>query len=451
MTASPPKVNGAARPPAMQVLGDWQPIQATPTPLADTPTEPQQAEPQVDSDLVAQAKAEAIRAQAWAESEERRIKAEAEAKAIEIKAVEDARKAKLANDKAEQRAREEQAAREARIAKLNRERQEQERAAREAEGKAVAQEQVEAAKAAEVAAAEEQWRQYALRFYAVCSIVALPVQIAAFYNPDALWLMAAPIMLEGGAWVVLKGARAAASDHRPHWHYRLIAWLLAFIAAGINLWHGLNAFDPATAIGTAFASIAGPGVYDLHEHGRIRTRDGALTRRERRAAERAAKEAARQKAADDERRAADKETADKAAAEAAKQLAETRAAKFPKVWDHALSLAADLGETAVTEAIWKRAKLDVDGALPGESAEVFRMRNAAEMRVEAARQKRPVSTLSKTRSPQVDQQMPRRSRRGHVGGPTVRGVRRPNDTQRYSGGARNQMSVAAKNSSKETK
>src|SRR5690606_40964746 len=75
------------------------------------------------------------------------------------------------------------------------------------------------------------------------------------------------------------------SDLRPHWHYRVIAWCLAFIAAGINLWHGLNAFDPATAIGTAFASIAGPGVYDLHEHGQIRKRDGKLSWRQRRRSE----------------------------------------------------------------------------------------------------------------------------------------------------------------------
>lgn len=357
-------------------------------------------EPRFEYDPVAHAEAEAIRTRAQAEAEAARIKAEGEAEAERIKAAEEARKQKIANDKAEARALEEQAARAARIAKLNREREEQERAAREAEEKAAAQEQTEAAKAAEVAAAEEQWRQYALRFYAVCSIVALPVQIAAFYNPNALWLMAAPLMLEGGAWVVLKGARAAAADHRPHWHYRLIAWVLAFIAAAINLWHGLHAFDPATAIGTAFASIAGPGVYDLHEHGQIRKRDGALTRKQRKAQAKAERAEAASRAAEEKRRAAAKEAAERAAAEVAEKLAQARAKEFPKVWEHALRLAAALGETTVTEAVWKRAHRDVEGTDPSESADVIRMRNAAEARVEAARQKKPVSTLSKSTNAQ---------------------------------------------------
>ncbi|MFJ2697447.1 hypothetical protein ACIO5Z_14635 [Streptomyces rochei] len=392
------------------------------------------------------AEAEAIRTRAAADAEAARIEAEGKAEAEKIKAAEEARKQKIANDKAEDRAREERAARAARIAKLNREREEQERAAREAEEKAAAQEQAEAAKAAEVAAAEEQWRQYALRFYVVCSIVALPVQIAAFYNPNALWLMAAPIMLEGGAWVVLKGARAAAADHRPHWHYRLIAWLLAFIAASINLWHGLHAFDPATAIGTAFASIAGPGVYDLHEHGQIRKRDGKLTRRERKAAEKAAREEARRKAAEEKRRAAEKEAAERAAAEAAEKLAQARAKEFPKVWQHALRLAAALGETTVTEAVWKRAHRDVEGADPSESAEIIRLRNAAEARVEAARQKRPVNRPSSQAASQVPG--PKKPR---VYNPPARRGRRTKGDVKYTPGARRQASITAKQTVSEKK
>ena len=390
-------------------------------------------------DPVALAEAEAIRTRAAAEAEALRVKAEGEAEAERIKAAEDARKQKIANDKAEARALEEQAARAARIAKLNREREEQERAAREADEKAAAQEQAEAAKAAEVAAAEEQWRQYALRFYAVCSIVALPVQIAAFYNPNALWLMAAPLMLEGGAWVVLKGARAAAADRRPHWHYRLIAWVLAFIAAAINLWHGLHAFDPATAIGTAFASIAGPGVYDLHEHGQIRKRDGALTRKQRKAQEKKDRVEAARKAAEEKRRAAEKEAAERAAAEAAEKLAQARAKEFPKVWQHALRLAAALGETTVTEAVWKRAHRDVEGADPSESAEIIRLRNAAEARVEAARQKRPVTRSSQ----QVASQVPGAKKPRVYNPPARRGVRTKGDVK-YAPAARRQAAITAK-------
>ncbi|MFE0470519.1 hypothetical protein ACFW2V_02735 [Streptomyces sp. NPDC058947] len=431
MTASPPKVNGHARPPAPPVLGDWQPIQATPTIEADTPTAAET--PQPDNDLVAQAQAEAIRAKAWADAEEQRLKAEAEADAIRIKAEEEARKQRLANDRAERKAREDEAASEARIAESNRIRDEANRAREQANRQAEEKQAAATAEAAEVAEAEDRWRGYARSFYIVCAIVALPVQIAAFYDPKALWLMAAPLMLEGGAWVVLKGAAAAVASRRPHWHYRLIAWLLAFIAAGINLWHGLAAFDPATAIGTAFASIAGPGVWDLHEHGRIRTRDGKPSWRERRAAEKAAKEAAKQKAAEEKRRASEKAAADKAAAEKAAQLTELRKTHFEKVWQHAEKLAADLGEVD-PNAVWERAKLDVEGAKPGESAEVLRMRNAAQTRVEAARQNKPVNTLSKTTNAQRAIQVKTSSRRSSYK-PTPP-TRKPGDTPPFHPAAR---------------
>lgn len=380
-------------------------------------------------DPIALAKAEAIRTQAEAEATALRIKAEGEAEAERIKAAEEARKQKIANDKAEARAREEQAAREARIAKLNREREEQERAAREAEEQTAAQEEAEAAKAAEVAVAEEQWRKYALRFYAVCSIVALPVQIAAFYNPNALWLMVAPIMLEGGAWVVLKGARAAAVGHRPHWHYRLIAWCLAFIAAGINLWHGLNAFDPATAIGTAFASIAGPGVYDLHEHGRIRARDGKPTWRQRRTARKNKRTEAAALAKREKRQRAEAEAAQAAAAEKAAQLAADREADFLEVWKHARKLAAALGETTVTEAIWRRAHRDIEGTDPGETVAIIRGRNAVERRLLAARSEAPGEKPVKVNSSQVASQVMSSGGKRLYKPPTRRGIRTKGDAK----------------------
>lgn len=387
--------------------------------------------------MVAKAKAEAIRAEAWAKSEEqriaaeadaeeRRIKAEAEAKATIVKAEEEARKQKIANDRAEARFAEEQAARDNRIAKSNKEREETERAAADDAAQAEIDKQAAAESAKIVAKADKKWRGWAISFYALCAAVALPVQISAFWNPNKPWMAGAPVLLEIAALVVAFGTAAAVANQRPHWHFRLITWVLAFIAASVNFGHGITEFDLATAIGTALASIFGPGVWDLHEHGRIRKRDGVLTRRERKAAEKATEAEAKQKATDEARRKAEKEAADKAAVKAAEQLAETRAKEFPNVWKHALRLAADLGETAVTEAIWKRAKLDVDGALPGESAEVLRMRNAAEMRVEAARQKKPVSTLSKTTNAQRAIQTPRSSYR------PVPPVRKSGDTPRYN-------------------
>jgi chemotaxis protein histidine kinase CheA len=447
MTASPP-LNGHKRP-TMPVLGDWRP--ATPEPVEEQSTP--QPEPAVDAEVArakAWAEAEERRVAAEAEKEERLLKAQAEADAIRVKAEEDARRLRLNNDKLERKAREEEEATQARIAESRKRKADANRAREEADRHAAEQQAAAEAEAAEVEEAENRWRGYARSFYIVCAIVALPVQVAAFYNPRALWLMAAPLMLEGGAWVVLKGAAAAVAGHRPHWHYRLIAWLLAFIAAGINLWHGLNAFDPATAIGTAFASVAGPGVWDLHEHGRIRKRDGVLTRRERKAAEKAAKARAKQEAADEARRAAEKEAADEAARVAREELIEERKREFPKVWAEAVKIGAALGKAPDDPAVWPRAYRNIEGTDPGESIESITARRAAERRVESALTGTPVSTLSLGRSPQVDQQMPRRSRRGHVGGPTVRGVRRAGDTTSYSTGARKQAAIAAKKSTRST-
>lgn len=384
-------------------------------------------------DPVALAEAEAIRTRAAAEAEAARIEAEGKAEAEKILAAEKAEqirleneKQRLANERAALRFEREQAEQRAKIEEAEKKREdiarerEKARRAEEAEAKAAQQQE------SEIKQAEDRWRSYALTFYVVCAIVALPVQIAAFWNPNAWWLVAAPLMLEGGAWVVLKGAAAAVASRRPHWHYRLIAWLLAFIAASINLWHGLHAFDPATAIGTAFASIAGPGVWDLHEHGRIRKRDGKLSWRQRRAQRKAAKEEAARKAAEEKQHAAEKAAAEKAAAEAAKQLAEARAQMFPEVWQHALKLAAALGETTVTEAVWKRAHLDIEGTEPGESAEVIRARNAAAKRVESARSGTPVNTLAKTKNAQRAIQTPRTSYK------PVPPRRKPGDTPRYN-------------------
>ena len=393
------------------------------------------ASPEHRYNPVAEAEAEAIRARAAAEADAIKIKAAEEA---ERQRLENEKQA-LANERTALRFRREKAVEEAKIAEAEAKKEETDRAREDARRKAQAEQQAEQQQANEVAAAETKWRRMALGFYVVCAIVALPVQVAAFWNPRAPWLIAAPLMLEGGAWVVLKGAAAAVASHRPHWHYRLIAWMLAAIAAGINLAHGLIAFDVATAVGTAFASIAGPGVWDLHEHGRIRKRDGALTRRERKAQRAAEKAEAARKAADEKRRAAEKEAADKAAAEARKQLAEQREALFPKVWEHAVKLAADLGETD-PNAVWARAKLDVEGAKPGESAEVLRMRNAAEARVEAARQKRPVNGSTQ----QVASQVPRPKKPRVYNPPARRGVRRPGDVK-YTPGASRQASITARN------
>lgn len=437
MTASPP-LNGHPRP-TMPVLGDWRPATPDPAPVEE------QRSPQPEPAAPSAADIEVARAKAWAEAEERRVaaeaekeerlvKAQAEADAIRAEGEETARRLRLANDRTERKDREAAAASEARIAESRRKREEADRARAEADRQAAAQQRAEQAVAKEIEAADEKWRSYAIRFAIVCGIVSLPVQMSFFWNPQAPWMAAAPIMLEGAAWVVHRGARAAAVSKRPVWHYRTIVWLLAFLAAGVNLYHGLHSFDPGTAVATAFASIAGPGVWDLHEHGRIRKRDGALTRRERKAARKAVEAEAKQKAAEEKRHAVEKAAADKAAEEAAATLAAGREQRFPKVWDHALKLAADLGEVSVTEAIWAQAKLDVEGAKPGESAETIRMRNAAQARVEAARERRPVNTLSKTTNAQraIQVKAPRKTSSYKPVPPR----RRRNDTPKFHPAAR---------------
>lgn len=397
-------------------------------------------------DPVALAEADAIRARTDAETEARLTVARAEAKAIEAKAAEEAEKQRLANEQQRMRLEQKQADHDARIAESNRRQAEAERLTAKAEAMEAAEQQAKA----ELGQAEEtaagRWKVAAIGFAIACGLVALPVQVSAFWNPAAPWLAATPVFLEGGAWVVLAGAAAAVAARRPHWHFRLIAWLLAAIAAGINLWHGLNAFDTATACATAFASLAGPGVWDLHEHGRIRKRDGVLSRRERKAQEKAERLAAKERADSATAARAEKDAADKAAAEAAAKLAEDRAQYFPKVWDHAVKLAADLGETTVTGAIWKRAKRDIEGTDPGESVDILRGRNIADRRVAAARSEAPGNTPSKVTSTQRASQMPPAPKRRVYNPPARAGRRTKGDTPKYVSAARTQAAITAKNS-----
>lgn len=357
-------------------------------------------------DLVAQAEADAIRTKAYADAEEQRVKAEAAAEALKVKAAEEARKLKLANDKAEARAAEEQAARDARIAESNRKRAEAEREQVKEQQAEQDQEQAAAAVAEEIAAAEKRWRRYAIQFYAVCAIVALPVQIAAFWDPHAWWLVIAPLMLEGAALVVTKGAAAAVAAQRPHWHYRTVAWAFAFIAAGINLWHGIHAFDPATAIGTAFASLMRPRRVGPPRARSDQPARRSSSRKERKAAERAAKKQAAERAAQEQREAAREEARQKAMEAIDARLAEQREQEFPEEWKYALKLAVAMGETTVTDVVWERTWDDLHAAKPGVTANSISTRNAAAVRMQRVLERAPEKTPSKTTNTQRASQMP---------------------------------------------
>lgn len=402
-------------------------------------------------DPLAEAEAEAIRAKAAAEAEAARIAAEAAAEATRIKAAEEAERQRIANRKAAMRLEREQEEHATNMAKLRRRREEEERQAREArEAQAAEQATVEEEQAKREGSATS-WRRAALGFAVVCAIVALPVQMSAFWSPKAPWLLAAPLVLEGLAWVVLRGAAAAVEDHRPHWHYRLIAWGAAFIAASVNLSHGLSHFDAATAIGTAFASLAGPGVWDLHEHGRIRARDGKLTRRQRKAQKDEEKRVAAEKSAAEKKAAAEKEAAAKAAKEAAEKLAQDRAEKYPKEWERALELAAALGETTVSEPVWRRAWRDLHAADPGETVDVVRTRNTAASRMTRAVGEGAGKEPSKVIRPQVASQVPPAARQRRYSPPAVRGVRRTGDTPKFVNAARKQAAITAKQATKTTR
>lgn len=438
--APPQKVNG--HPHALPVAGDWEAVAATPTTEAPPMYETEPAAPKADP--IAEAEAEAIRARTYAEGEALRIKAQAEADATRAKSAAEAERLRLTNERNAMRLEKERAANNAAIAEEDRKREESERKAAAARTEDEELRQATASQVAEIAEADERWRKYALRFAIVCGVVALPVQMAAFWNPSAPWLLVAPLMLEGGAWVVLRGAAAAVVNRRPLWHYRTIAWLLAFVASAVNLWHGMNAFDPATAIATAFASLAGPGVWDLHEHGRIRKRDGVLSRKERRALRKAEESATKEKAAEEKRRATEKAAAQKAERETAAALTQARERDYPNEWKYAVRLASAMGATTVTEAVWERAWSDLHAAKPGVTVNSVSGRNIAQIRMARALEKSPENTPSKVTNAQRASQMPTVSKPRVYNPPARAGKRRPGDTPKYVSAARTQAAITAR-------
>lgn len=280
-----------------------------------------------------------------------------------------------------------------------------------------------------------QWRSYAKTIAVVCVVVSLPLQMMAFWSPKAPFLLAAPLVLEGLAWVLLKGAEAAIDDHRPSWHYRALAGAVAVFAALVNYVHGSAAFGIGTGLGGAFCSLAGPMVWDLHEHGRIRKRDARTTRRQRREeARKLAAEAAEKKAAED--RAADELAARE----------QSRSVQWPQVWERAVALAAALGELHPSEATWKRAWDDTQGAQLGDTAESIAARVAAKAAVKDAA-KDQTNPVEKVEKPQVESQLaPTRTsavdgRRSNGGTPPVQ---RSGSYPKYSTAARRAMSLAAR-------
>ncbi|MEU8517558.1 hypothetical protein AB0C76_39185 [Kitasatospora sp. NPDC048722] len=285
----------------------------------------------------------------------------------------------------------------------------------------------------------EQWRKYAKAIAITCVVVSLPLQLMAFWSPSAPFLLAAPLVLEGLAWALLKGAEAAIDEGRPSWHYRALAGAVALFAAAVNYLHGSAEFGLGTGLGGAFCSLAGPMVWDLHEHGRILKREGRKSRRERR-------EEARKLAAEAiEKKAAEQREMDE------RDARETiRSQQWPPVWERAVALAAALGELHPSEPTWKRAWDDVEGTALGDTATVIAARVAAKAAVKDAA-KDPANPGEKAEKPQVESQVTTPSkapgvkavdgRRNNGGKPPVR---RAGDTLAFSPVARRAMSLAAR-------
>ncbi|MFD9692323.1 hypothetical protein ACFWXO_41920 [Kitasatospora sp. NPDC059088] len=302
-----------------------------------------------------------------------------------------------------------------------------------------ARQRAEAETAREKAArSAEQWRKYAKAIAITCVVVSLPLQLMAFWSPDAPFLLAAPLVLEGLAWALLKGAEAAIDEARPSWHYRALAGAVALFAAAVNYLHGSAEFGLGTGLGGAFCSLAGPMVWDLHEHGRILKSEGRKTRRQRR-------EEARERAAE----AIEKQAAEQRELDERDARETIRSQQWQPVWERAVALAAALGELHPSDTTWKRAWDDVQGTTLGDTADVIAARAAAKARVKDAA-KDPANQGEKAEKPQVESQMPAPEtgtrvravdgRRNNGGTPPRR---QAGDTLAFSPAARRAMSLAA--------
>lgn len=408
------------------------------------------AEPRFDP--LALAEAEAIRTKAEADAEARRIEAEGKAKAAEITAAEEARKLKIANDRAEARAAEEQAAREARIAANAAKTAAAKAAEKKAEQAAEEQEQSEAELAAEQQRAEKLWKRGAIGIYAVGLVIAAPVQFLHFWDPKRPFLVAAPALLEGLALVLAFGAAWAVAHRRDALPYRIGIMLGAIVAAAINLYGGKT--DPAIGLNAgiigAIASLGGPIVLMAYEHGIAQKADGIPSWRENRAADRKreAEQAAREKAraekqAAEAKAAAEKAAAQKRAEEEQRRKDEDRKASCREVWDVADAMRAARGSAAVTEQIWSEAWYRVTGCKTvGITPEIEAKSRAAQARMKVVTENPVVGEFSLIES----QKGPRSKRdpetpdgRRFNGGTPPR--RTPGDTAPYSPVAKKQAAI----------
>ncbi|MFD1044814.1 hypothetical protein ACFQ1S_03970, partial [Kibdelosporangium lantanae] len=72
-----------------------------------------------------------------------------------------------------------------------------------------------------------------------------------------------PIALEGGAWWLAYLVHQAIRKNLPTGRLRAWTWVLALIAAGMNFWHGAQAYGAVGGASLALASLLGIGLWEL--------------------------------------------------------------------------------------------------------------------------------------------------------------------------------------------
>jgi hypothetical protein len=403
-------------------------------------------------DPVTLAKAEAIRAEADAKAEALRIEAEGKARAAVLLAEQEAEKQRIANERQAMRLEKEQADHKAHLAKKAAETAKDEADKARADKAAAEQEAEEAARVKEQQRSERIWKWGARGIYATGLIIAAPVQFMHFWDPDRPFLIAAPGLLEGLALVLAFGAAWAVAHRRDVAPYRVGIMLGALIAAGINLYGGLD--DPRIGLNAgligAIASLGGPIVLMAYEHGIAQKVDGIPSWRERRAADKAAREAEAAKArAKAEKQAADaKAAAEKAAQQRAaeaeqKRKDDDRRARHKAVWDVADAMRSARGSQYVTEQIWADAWYRVTGSkVVGITPEIEAQSRAAQARMKTVTAAPILGDFSqvesqKGRPTKKDPEAPD-GRRFNGGTPPRR---TPGDTAPYSSAARKQATL----------
>ncbi|MGP4114681.1 hypothetical protein ACTWP5_27695 [Streptomyces sp. 4N509B] len=407
-------------------------------------------EPEID--LVAAAKAEAIRREAEAKAEAERIRAKGAADAERIKAEQEAERQRLLNEQKAMKLEEQRAAHEAILAKKAAEVAKAKAEQAAAEQAAADKAEEEAARAAEQERTERWWKWGARAIYAVGLIIAAPIQFLAFWDPERPFLVAAPALLEGLALVLALGAAWAVANRRDVAPYRVGIMLGAAIAAGINLWHGMT--DPHIGLNAgiigALASLGGPIVLMAYEHGIAQKADGIPSFRERRATqkekERAEAEREKNKAdreAERRRAAEEQQRKERAVAEEQMRKDADRQQQHPEVWSVAEAMRSARGSTTVTEQIWGEAWHRVTGSRTvGITAEIEELSRVAQARMKVVTDSPILGELSQVTS----QKAPRPKKapgepdgRRNNGGTPPRRV--PGDTQPYSAGAKRQASI----------